>query len=220
MPRETNANNGLRPALIEAAAQLIATEGAGALTLRRVAEEVGTSTMAIYTHFGGMPALRRAVRAEGFARLAEHVPLSHHTSDPVADLVLMGVGYNENAMSNPHLYRAMFMEPPLDEADADAYAAAFEPLADAIRRCIDAGRFAPSDAVQLANQFWSIGHGAYSWQLAGVFSPEEALRCASTGLLSLFVGWGDDRDAARRSLIEAGRRGGVDSGQARARVDA
>ena len=65
-----NGNSSLRPALIEAAARLIATEGADGLTLRRVADEVGTSTMAVYTCFGGMPELRRAVRREGFARLA------------------------------------------------------------------------------------------------------------------------------------------------------
>ena len=70
MSRDANADNGMRPALIEAAARLIATEGVAGLKLRRVAEEVGTSTMAIYTYFGGMPELRRAVRQEGFARLA------------------------------------------------------------------------------------------------------------------------------------------------------
>ena len=64
-------NKEMSAALIEAAARLIATEGAGALTLRRVADEVGTSTMAIYTHFGGMPELRRAVRQEASARLGE-----------------------------------------------------------------------------------------------------------------------------------------------------
>ena len=70
MSRKEHAAENLRPALIEAAARLIATEGASGLTLRRVADAVGTSTMAIYTHFGGMPELRRAVRREGFARLA------------------------------------------------------------------------------------------------------------------------------------------------------
>jgi hypothetical protein len=48
MSRDANANNGMRPALIDAAARLIATEGGAGLTLRRVAEEVGTSTMAPY----------------------------------------------------------------------------------------------------------------------------------------------------------------------------
>src|SRR5436189_5969729 len=64
-PRSTQ----LRSALIEAAARLIAAKGAAGMTLRGLAEEVGTSTMAVYTHFGGMPELRRAVRREGLPGL-------------------------------------------------------------------------------------------------------------------------------------------------------
>src|SRR5437764_14897109 len=109
-----NGNSSLRPALIEAAARLIATEGAAGLTLRRVAEEVGTSTMAIYTYFGGMPELRRAVRQEGFSRLAARAAQLGESDDPVADLAGLGLAYYQIAMSNPHLYRALYMEQPLD----------------------------------------------------------------------------------------------------------
>src|SRR5438045_8769349 len=87
-----------RRALIEAAARLIATEGAAALTLRRVADEVGTSTMAIYTHFGGMSELRRAVRQEGFARLAARAARVRETDDPVADLALRCRANSAHAM--------------------------------------------------------------------------------------------------------------------------
>src|SRR5204862_4279838 len=116
--REDDATNGMRPALIEAAARLIATEGAAGLTLRRVADEVGTSTMAIYTHFGGMPELRRAVRREGFGRLTARAAQLGDSEDPVADLAGLGLAYYQLAMNNPHLYRAMYMEQPLDAADA------------------------------------------------------------------------------------------------------
>src|SRR5256885_199545 len=93
MNRSSNANNGIHAALIEAAARLIANEGAAGLTLRRVADEVGTSTMAIYTHFGGMPELRRAVRLEGVARLADHLARVRESGDPVADLAVLGLAY-------------------------------------------------------------------------------------------------------------------------------
>src|SRR6266508_3993301 len=89
--RNANADNGMRTALIEAAARLIATEGAAGLKLRRVAEEVGTSTMAIYTYFGGMAELRRAVRQEGFARLATRAEQLGESDDSVADLAGLGL---------------------------------------------------------------------------------------------------------------------------------
>src|SRR5947207_6204891 len=110
MSRKEHAAENLRPALIEAAARLIATEGADGLTLRRVAQEVGTSTMAIYTHFGGMPELRRAVRQEGFARLTARAEQLGESEDPVADLAGLGLAYYQLAMSNTHLYRVMYME--------------------------------------------------------------------------------------------------------------
>src|SRR3954468_19161786 len=88
----------LRDALIAAAARLVATEGPSALTLRRVAEEVGTSTMAIYTHFGGMPELRRAVRREGYASLAAAGAGVEETDDPVYDVAMLGRVYNELAV--------------------------------------------------------------------------------------------------------------------------
>src|SRR5947199_5505950 len=99
MSRDANADNGMRPALIEAAARLIATEGAAGLKLRRVAEEVGTSTMAIYTHFGGMPELRRAVRQEGFTRLVASAVMLGESDDPVADVGGSGLAYYELAIS-------------------------------------------------------------------------------------------------------------------------
>src|SRR3954452_13843087 len=126
MNRRGYENAAVRRALIEAAARLIATEGVGALTLRRVAEEVGTSTMAIYTHFGGMPELRRAVRREGFALLAGRAAQLGESEDPVADVAGMGLAYHQLAMRNPHLYRAMYMEQPLDAADAAAGSETFD----------------------------------------------------------------------------------------------
>ncbi|MGH8570384.1 MAG: helix-turn-helix domain-containing protein, partial [Gammaproteobacteria bacterium] len=62
------ADERVRLALIEAAARVLARDGPDALTTRRLASEVGTSTMALYTHFGGMDDLRRAVRLEWFER--------------------------------------------------------------------------------------------------------------------------------------------------------
>src|SRR5437763_12076930 len=177
MSRKEHAAENLRPALIEAAARLIATEGASGLTLRRVADAVGTSTMAIYTHFGGMPELRRAVRREGFTRLAEHLAEVRETDDAVADLAQLGRAYYDNAMSNPHLYRVMFMEEPLDAADAAARSETFGVLVASVERCIAAGRFDPADAAGLATQFWALGHGVVALQLARLLSRAEALAC-------------------------------------------
>jgi AcrR family transcriptional regulator len=208
--REGNTDNAMPAALIEAAARLIATEGVGALTLRRVADEVGTSTMAIYTHFGGMAELRRAVRREGFSRLAEHLAAVGQSDDPVADLALIGRAYYENGISNPHLYRVMFMEQPLDATDAEIGFDTFETVIAGMQRCIDAGRFAPADATDLAIQFWATGHGIVTLQLAHLLTAEQALQCMGRSALTLFGSYGDDPDAAYQSLNRARRHIGIE----------
>ena len=58
----------VRLQLVEAAAQLLATGGRDAVTARRVAAAVGTSTQAVYTHFGGMDELLAEIWREGFSR--------------------------------------------------------------------------------------------------------------------------------------------------------
>src|ERR671917_926129 len=69
MPRA--ADPAVRLALVETAAELLARREP--VTARSLADRVGTSTTALYTHFGGMPGLWRAVRHEGFTRLAERL---------------------------------------------------------------------------------------------------------------------------------------------------
>src|SRR5258708_29979814 len=98
------ADPALRMALVESAAKLIAEEGSGGLTLRRLAKQVGTSTMAIYTHFGGMDELRQEVRREGFRRLAQHLHAVVPSRDPVFDLGLVGLGCCNNPLIHHQLY--------------------------------------------------------------------------------------------------------------------
>jgi len=72
MPRK--ASPAVRDALVERAAEMLARREP--VTSRALVEGTGASTMAVYTHFGGMPGLWRAVRQEGFTRLARRLPSS------------------------------------------------------------------------------------------------------------------------------------------------
>ena len=197
------ADPAVRTTLIERAAGIIATEGPSALTLRRVAEDAGTSTMAIYTHFGGMAELRRAVQGEGFVRLAAHLDAVASTGDPVADLTALGSAYFTNAVTNPNLYRVMFMDHPVGLDDDEVSAGTFLSLVAGVRRCVDAGRFAPADPVDLATQLWALTHGIVTLHLAGFLTLDEAIECLTNAALHMFAGFGTDRRAARRSVSRA-----------------
>src|SRR5438552_4773286 len=166
------ADASVRTALIETASRLIAADGSPGLTLRRLADEVGTSTMAIYTHFGGMEKLRREVRREAFARLREHLATVEDTGDPVADLAMLGAAYYISATTNPNLYRAMFMELSIDEADAAVGLDTFERLIDGVRRCIEGGGFRPAAPPGLAPRRGRWPPGAGGLGLARFLTPE------------------------------------------------
>ena len=199
------ADPGVRSALIDAAARLVDTHGRDALTIRRLASEVGTSTMAIYTHFGSMDELMREVKKEGFARLSGYLQQVPTTSDPVADVAALGWAYSLNAMTNPHMYRQMFMEPESDPEVSAAGLTAYEPLISAIQRCIEGGRFREAEPWSAAMQLWVMLHGAVTLFLGGYFDHETGLEHVIAMATTAFVGFGDDREKARRS-IERGMR--------------
>jgi AcrR family transcriptional regulator len=201
------ADPGVRMALLETAARILATEGPGKLTLRRLANEVGTSTMAVYTHFGGMTELRRAIRREGFARLGARQAAVATTGDPVADVWALGMAYHANAIENPNLYQAMFMDGPVDATDAGVGLGTFDQLVTAVQRCIDAGRFEPADPVGLATQLWAIVHGLVTLELAGLLPSARALPCLAAGARNLMTAFGDDPRAVGASIARAADRG-------------
>jgi AcrR family transcriptional regulator len=191
----------VRAALIERAAEMLARRQP--VTLRALVEGTGASTMAVYTHFGGMPGLWRAVRQEGFTRLAERLAAVERTDDPVRDLMALGAAYVENAVANPHLYRTMF-DAEAELEDPEAAAASFGELVACAARARRADRFsATCDPEVLATQLWATGHGLSMLALTGVLPAEALAAHAPAVAAALFVAAGDDADRCRRS-VDAG----------------
>jgi AcrR family transcriptional regulator len=189
--------------LIDAAARLLVEEGPAALSARRLAREVGTSTIAIYTYFEGMDDLRAAVAAEGFVRLARHLSAVRRTSDPVADVAAFGTAYVAYGVRNPDLYRFTFQqhrghEPTDVHGDDDA----FGELLDAVQRAVDSGRFS-GDTGAIALQLWATTHGLTSLHLAGLLSLEDAAATLEAMGPALFAGFGDTPAAAEASVSAA-----------------
>jgi len=198
------ADPSVRDALLEGAARQIALGGSGSLTLRRLVDEVGTSTMAVYTHFGGMQNLRQEVRREGFARLKTHLDAVEFSRDPLTDLALLGWAYYDNALENPHLYRVMFMdhhEPSDDVVGLDT----FDQLVAAVARCIEAGRFSRAEPFDLALQLWVAVHGLVTLELSGLIVADLAVEMLTTTWRSQFLGFGADARAVGRALARARR---------------
>ncbi|WP_433328081.1 TetR/AcrR family transcriptional regulator [Spirillospora sp. CA-294931] len=195
-----------RSLLVDIAARLLAEEGPQALSARRVATEAGSSTMPLYTHFGGMSGLVREIVHEGFARMQAHFDLVRKSADPVADMALFGRAYRHNARTNPHLYSVMFGGSSLagfslSEEDRQHGRYTLTHVVECASRCIEAGRFATTDAELTAHHMWAATHGLVILELGEyLIPPYDAGHCFETQLVGLMVGAGDSPEAAARSV--------------------
>ncbi|MEO3753901.1 TetR/AcrR family transcriptional regulator [Streptomyces sp. B6B3] len=197
--------------LLDAAARLLSEEGPAALTTRRLAREVGTSTMAVYTHFGSLPDLVRAVIREGFRRVDALLRALPTGADPVADLAAMCRVAVDYARAEPHLYAVMFGGSSLagfhlTTDDLRIGGHALRLLHEAVERCVAAGRFRSDEPWVITRRLWCQLHGLLQLERAGYFDPPfvpEGYPYLEGQLRDFAVGAGDDLAAATASVRRA-----------------
>lgn len=195
-----------RSELIHIAARLLAQEGPESMSTRRIATEAGTSTMAVYTHFGSMRGLVREIVHEGFGRLQSNFERIRWTDDSVADLALFGRAYRHTAVTNPHLYAVMFgglslAGFELTEDDRQYGRFTLVRVVEGAARSIAAGRFTVEDEALAAHHLWLGIHGLVTLEIGDyLVDPCAAERCFETQLVTLMVGQGDDIVSATESV--------------------
>jgi AcrR family transcriptional regulator len=184
--------DALRSFLLDAAGRLLADEGAGALTMRRIASEVGCSTTVLYTLFKNKDGLVSGLYREGFERFRRRIAALPPAPDPIQRVHDLAAAYRASALAEPNYYRVMFLGAvpgyaPSGEALA-AGDATFAYLADAARACMDAGIYRPGDPYAVAQVLWSAAHGVISLELAGILQPdEERYRAATSAATEWFM---------------------------------
>jgi AcrR family transcriptional regulator len=210
--------SAVREQLVEGGIRVLERDGLQALSVRNLAAEAGTSTMAVYTHFGGMTGVIDAIAGESFARFTLALTEVVKTDDPVADFFLMGARYREFALANPQRYQLMFgiSTESLSRHHADLtvsgsatdrveFAVSFQALLDVVVRMIAAGRIRDGEESSTAGRLWSLIHGEVMLEIAGFFGHEghgltHILAPLTTDVL---VGMGDDREKASLSMAAA-----------------
>jgi AcrR family transcriptional regulator len=208
-----------RQQLIDAGIRLLEQAGPHALQARKVTEEAGASTMAVYTHFGGMNGLVDAIASEAFSRFAQAVTAVEETDDPVADFFAIGAAYRRFALANPQRYQLIFgVSSPTaitrnrndltatgTVSDRTDWALSFDALVHTVRRMIAAGRIRDDGALTVAGRLWSLIHGSVMLEIAGFFGHEDHALTEILGPLTIDVlaGMGDARDKAIQSMLGA-----------------
>ncbi|TWP48268.1 TetR/AcrR family transcriptional regulator [Lentzea tibetensis] len=172
MPRPKTHDDALRHRLLDRAGELLSTEGPNALSLRRLAADVSTSTTAVYSLFGGKPALLEALYDEAFSRFGARLSAVPPTGDPAEDLVRIGLAYRESALADPQFYAVMFskvVEPTREMSRAAMRT--FAPVIEIVRRSVEQGVLHADDPEQIALSAWGLAHGLVSLELGGNLPP-------------------------------------------------
>lgn len=158
----------LRNALARAAAQLAATGGPDAVTIRGAARAVGVTPTAAYRHFENQAELLEAARAlamdgmvAAMAGFLDRVPAE---GDPVeralARLGSTGRGYIRFALEEPGVFRTCFTGGLRDGEDAGmGEPAPYLLLGEMLDELVAVGYLAPEDRPDAEAGPWAAVHG-------------------------------------------------------------
>ena len=129
-------------ALLDAAERIVAADGPDALSMRRVADEAGTTTRAVYSLFESKEGLLVALGNRAFEMLGSWVNAYPRTQDPAADLVNSIVeNFRRWALEHPALFRIAFqrigeLPPHLTERFRPARLKALADLVEIVSRAL------------------------------------------------------------------------------------
>jgi len=169
----------LRQKILDAAREILLSQGFAAFTMRRVAEAIDYAPATIYLHFQSREQIAQELCFAGLRRLHERLQ-AVTAEEPATRLAGFARAYLEYAQSDPETYRLIFMaDPQLTKAvfthrsAEESSTASLDLIVNAFAE-LRAGskRQAPRPA-ELAELFWAGLHGLASLRLA----CSQALTC-------------------------------------------
>lgn len=164
MPAKSTAGNPTAVAIAKAARAIFEDEGATGVSMRRVADAVGITPMAIYRHYANREALLHRVADDAFEELAGHAKPRRRGASVEDHLLDLLEAYLDYALAHPRIFDYAFSEP---RPDARRYPTDFRAgrsptanlIAQAVREGIAAKRLRDGDAWEIALALWAHSHG-------------------------------------------------------------
>lgn len=147
--------------IVEAARRLLEGEGPEALTMRRLADDLGMRAPSLYKHFRNKSDLETALVEDALQEigLASHEAL--RSTDPLAGLLDT---YRRYGNAHPHLYRLATGGP-----------LARERLSPGLEEWAGNPWFVVTSDSSLAQALWSFAHGMVILELDGRYPPQSDL---------------------------------------------
>lgn len=158
-----------RDEILRAAERVFVEQGYQGATIRRIADEVGLSSTALYMHFRDKGEILLEICASQFEALNRiNADLLAEEMEPVARVRRMLEGYFDFAFTNPNVYRLAFCSPQLlvDAGHGEPIIRlgrrTYELFSEGVRRIADAGKLQRDDVDLAAQTAWAACHGLTS----------------------------------------------------------
>lgn len=169
----------LRSALLAGAERTLREKGAGALSLRELAREVGVSHAAPGRHFKDKQALLNALALAGYERMARSLEAADDPGLPLRPrLTALARAYLGFALDNAELLELMYArkhEPGASEQMAAAIDGTVGHLAQIVAAAQRRGEIVEGDPEHLTLVVGTTLHGLASFAANGWIPPEEAM---------------------------------------------
>jgi AcrR family transcriptional regulator len=114
VPRAKQRTPELRDHVLQVAVGILAAGGPTGFTTRKVAQQAGTSTPAVYELFGDKAGLVREMFFAGFRLLQSQFGPLAESGDPLGDLAAVIKAFRTFACANPALAELIFARPFAD----------------------------------------------------------------------------------------------------------
>lgn len=207
MGRPREHDESTRAALLAAAERLIDEHGPDAASVRAVADDVGTSTRAVYSLFGSKQGLLEALATRFFEELRAATDAIPLTDEPAADLVNTAMNaWRGTVLRHPSLYRLVFLRPVPDlELGPEFRQVAYDALGQ-LEGLVE--RVAPGPDVHERTLAWhALTEGLASMEVRGqMLGTLNAERIWRDALASLVLGF-QAEDVSAAPAASPGRRG-------------
>lgn len=165
--------------ILATARALFEREGAQAVSMRRIADAIGLTPMAIYRHFPNREALLKRISDDSFDEIARHWLARNQGGNALSRVIALQRIYLDYALAHPHLFDHAFSS---RRADARRYPEDFRAglsptlgvAAEAVAEAMRAGQLRKDDEWDVAMTLWAHTHGLVALYRAGRFSYDEA----------------------------------------------
>ena len=176
-----------KAAVVEAAAAILNAEGVGALTLNRLAQQLGVKTPSLYNHIDGLPGLRRELAIMNARALGERFTQAAIGQSGPAALIAVARAYRAYIKESPGVYLASLRSSGAQQPiDAELSAAEESSLRVAVAVIASFG-LTGRDALHAVRGLRSLVHGFATLEIAGGFGLPLDLDESFDRLLGMFV---------------------------------